>query len=125
MAAISLEEFYNSTASLDNDQHRIDQAIENIVRRELERDDTACMLSLIGEFVVRATRSLAKLTDTLVGGEHIDENTDDRIQDMERADQFSNMDYIEYMDGKHVVLRSVQRCSVSQQSSWGASSANA
>lgn len=103
--ADSLEDFFAAAASLDSNQRRIDESIECIVRQELGRDDAACMLALIGDFVVRATKSLSKLTNALVVGDHINENSDDRMEEMIAEDGFSDMTYVEYMVEKHAGLR--------------------
>lgn len=103
--ANSLEEFYNVTASLDSNQRRIDESIEFIVRQELARDEAACMLALIGDFVVKATKSLSKLTDALVVGEHIIANSTELMEEMVEEDGFSDLSYVDYMEDKHATLR--------------------
>ena len=100
-----LEEFYTAAASLESNQRKIDESIENIVRQELSKDEATCMLALIGDFVVRATKSLSRLTDALVVGEHINGNSNDRMEEMVEDDGFSDMTYVEYMEDKHAILR--------------------
>jgi len=109
MASDSLEDLFTNAAILDDDQQRrIDKSIEDIVRRELARGDSDCMLSRIGEFVVRATRSLSQLSNALVAGEHIRDNAKHHMDEMDKYDGFSDLGYAEYMFAKDEVLRCVE-----------------
>jgi hypothetical protein len=115
MSTMILEELFTRAASLDDDQRRIDQSLETILRAELTRsissvsgwEDTACTLAQIGEFVVRATIMLSQLTNRLVDGDHVHKYTQDRMRDMNNEHELSDMTFMYYMSDKLASLKLV------------------
>ena len=67
--------------------------------------DSGCLLSDMGDFLVRASASLARLAEGVVHGPHIDVYVEKRIKEMEQEHDFSELGALDYIDEKHSSLK--------------------
>ncbi|KAE9378262.1 hypothetical protein N431DRAFT_435425 [Stipitochalara longipes BDJ] len=70
-------------------------------------DDVGCTLAEIGDFLVRATSILSKLAEHVVYGEHIRIYTEMKIQESENDNDFSELNFLDYLEDKHKALKSI------------------
>lgn len=69
--------------------------------------DSGCLLSDMGDFLVRASASLARLAEGVVHGPHIDVYVEKRIKEMEQEHDFSELGALDYIDEKHSSLKAI------------------
>lgn len=106
-----LEEIFHSATNLHDDRP---VWVHEIVRKGLTETaaqapdwrDGGCLLSDSGDFILHLTRTLARIADLLINGEHVGIYTMDEIQQMSDQDDFSNLHRIDYMTKKHSALKS-------------------
>ena len=67
--------------------------------------DVGCTLAEIGDFLVRATCILSKLAEHVVYGEHIKIYTEMKIQESENDNDFSELNFFDYLEDKHKALK--------------------
>jgi hypothetical protein len=65
---------------------------------------SGCLLTDMGNFLLRATNILSGLANGIVTGQHIHTYTDEKVQEMAEDHGFSKLDPIEYMNDKHTYL---------------------
>lgn len=115
MSTDQLTELFGSAARLQDSQDAWLREIIRIQVEEATRTTSApewpvseCLLVGLGEFLVQASTVLSRLADGVVYGQHIDIYTDRRIQEMEEDHDFSELNFLDYMNEKHSSLKCVR-----------------
>jgi hypothetical protein len=67
---------------------------------------TGCLLTDIGDFLVRHTNILSHIANSVVYGQHINIYTKEKIREMGRDHDFSELSSLDYMNKKHTTLKS-------------------
>jgi hypothetical protein len=67
--------------------------------------DSGCLLNDIGNFLVQASASLARLAEGVVHGPHIDVYVEKRIKEMDQEHDFSELGALDHIDDKHSSLK--------------------
>ncbi|KAB8336716.1 hypothetical protein FH972_021025 [Carpinus fangiana] len=102
-------------AILDHTPSTTDTRLRGVVARELENldstlpfsPDSQCLLIRSGEFVVHAASLLAAIASNLASGRHVAGYTESILQEMDEANDFSDMTSLDQMHAKHVYLKSL------------------
>lgn len=89
--------------------------LDEIIQKELEailasmpdRHATSCMLHDLGNYLLRTTTLLARLSDKIVNGDEVHKYCDERILEMEVENDFSDLGSLGYMAEKHTTLKYV------------------
>ena|ERR1700733_1797924 len=68
---------------------------------------SGCLLTDMGNFLLRATSILSGLAKGMVSGQHIRTYTKEKVQEMREDHDFSELEALEYMDEKHKFLKFV------------------
>lgn len=107
MDIYTIEGLLSSLAGQLDDQQGIEELIKGIVQREVTKPNDACIYTCIGDFLIKATKTLSVLSAKLVDGDHIEKFADAQLARMESEDGFTDQDYFEYLRDKHASLRQV------------------
>ncbi|KAH0559376.1 hypothetical protein GP486_004110 [Trichoglossum hirsutum] len=110
MSTDFLTHLFSDAARLYEDP---DPWLDEIIRKELaeivmstaKSQSAGCPLSDIGDFLVRATAMLSRLTNSIVHGQHISLHTKRKIEEMQEEHDFSLLSLLDYMNEKHSLLK--------------------
>lgn len=67
--------------------------------------NTGCILADIGNYLIRSMTMLSQLSIILANGHHVRQYADKGLDFVYRANGFSDLDIIHYMNSKHQALR--------------------
>jgi hypothetical protein len=68
---------------------------------------SGCLLTDMGNFLLRATNILSGLANGIVYGQHIHTYTKEKVREMKEDHDFSELNPLEYMEEKHASLKFV------------------
>ena len=71
----------------------------------LECRSSGCLLTDIGNFLIQSSTLVSRLADGMVNGQHVAVNTTQAIEEMEKDNDFSELDLLDYMNKKHLLLK--------------------
>jgi hypothetical protein len=83
------------------------QKIAEAIASQPDLTPSGCLLTDMGNFLLRATSILSGLAKGMVSGQHIRTYTKEKVREMREDHDFSELDSLEYMDEKHKFLKFV------------------
>ncbi|KAF2456599.1 hypothetical protein BDY21DRAFT_347665 [Lineolata rhizophorae] len=72
-----------------------------------DRKTSACPLTEIGDFLTRASAILSHLADSLVNSDHVNAHIGGVLHEIDKTNDFSELDVLEEINRKHNSLRSI------------------
>jgi hypothetical protein len=81
------------------------QQVAEVAASEPALTPSGCLLTDMGDFLVRATNILSRLANGVVHGQHIKIYTKEKVREMREDHDLSELSSLEYMDKKHTSLK--------------------
>ena len=81
------------------------QQVAEVAASEPALTPSGCLLTDMGDFLVRATNILSRLANGVVHGQHIKIYAKEKVREMREDHDLSELSLLEYMDKKHTSLK--------------------